>query len=132
MKKEVLTEKSKVTEKVSASAKKATVASVSAEKEALKEQKQESTKKVAVKKNVKTTEVKKAKEKKEGKVELYVQFSNQEVVTDVVLERVKQAYTTAGNEVTENDDIRIYIKPEENKVYYVVNNGYASDIVLYE
>lgn len=132
MKKEVLTEKSKTAEKVSASAKKATVASVSAEKEALKEQKQESTKKVAVKKNVKTAEVKKAKEKKAGKVELYVQFSNQEVVTDAVLERVKQAYMTAGNEMTENDDIRIYIKPEENKAYYVVNNGYTSDIVLYE
>lgn len=132
MKKEVLAEKSKVTEKVSASAKKAAVASVSAEKEALKEQKQESTKKVTVKKNVKSTEVKKVKEKTEGKVELYVQFSNQEVVTDKVLERVKQAYMTAGNKMTENDDIRIYIKPEENKAYYVVNNEYSSDIVLYE
>ena len=110
------------------------------EKEAIKKEQaveeKKAVAKVVVKKEVETPKKVEEKivesKKKEGKVEAFVQFSNQEVITDVVLERVKKAYVAKGNEISESDDIRIYIKPEENMIYYVINDSYASGIVLYE
>lgn len=140
MKKVATLEKSKATKTVSASAKIATAASVNTEKEAIKKEQaveeKKAVAKVVVKKDVETPKKVEEKivesKKKEGKVEVFVQFSNQEVITDVVLERVKKAYVANGNEISESDDIRIYIKPEENMIYYVINDSYASGIVLYE
>lgn len=96
--------------------------------------------KKAVKKTVakKTVEkkavVSKTAEKKEVatvKEEIFVQYSNQEVFAADVVERVKNAFIAEGHAVDSIEKVRVYIKPEENMIYYVVNDDYASGISLF-
>lgn len=101
-------------------------------------------KKTVVKKTtaVKTTEEKAVTEKataekktvtrkkKEVVEEVYVQFSNNEVVAANVVAKVKAAYVAEGHTLDTLEKLRVYIKPEENMIYYVVNDDYASGIDL--
>lgn len=63
--------------------------------------------------------------------EIYVQFGNNEVLTKDIVEKVKKAYVAEGHKADAIQDVRVYVKPEENMVYYVVNNDYASGISLF-
>ncbi len=65
------------------------------------------------------------------KEEIFVQFGNQEVFTADVVERVKNAYIAEGHTADSIEKVRVYIKPEENMIYYVVNDDYASGISLF-
>lgn len=91
--------------------------------------KKETEKKVAEKK----APVKKTAEKKAAvvKEEIFVQFGNQEVFAADVVERVKNAYIAEGHTAESIEKVRVYIKPEENMIYYVVNDDYASGISLF-
>ena len=104
-----------------------------------KEEKKVEEKKTVAKKTTekKATEkkapVKKAVEKKVATVkeEVFVQFGNQEVFASDVVERVKNAYIAEGHTAESIEKVRVYIKPEENMIYYVVNDDYASGISLF-
>ena len=63
--------------------------------------------------------------------EIYVQFGSSEVLTKDIVEKVKKAYVAEGHTADSIQNVRVYIKPEENMVYYVVNNDYASGISLF-
>lgn len=92
------------------------------------EEKTEEKKTVAKKTVEKKVPVKKATVVKE---EIFVQFGNQEVFTADVVERVKNAYIAEGHTADSIEKVRVYIKPEENMIYYVVNDDYASGISLF-
>lgn len=96
--------------------------------------KKETTKKTAAKKSSVTKESANKKEEVMGaaKEEIFIQTSSNEMQLEAIIEKVKKAYVAEGNIETKDDQIRIYIKPEENMVYYVVNNSYASGINLFE
>lgn len=54
------------------------------------------------------------------KVTAYVEFSGKQISTAQIADKVREAYKASGN----NDTIKtidIYIKPEENAAYYVIN-----------
>ena len=70
------------------------------------------------------------RKKKEIVEDIYVQFSNNEVVAANVVEKVKAAYVAEGHTLDSIERLRVYIKPEENMIYYVVNDDYASGIDL--
>lgn len=98
------------------------------------EEKKAVVKKEAAKKETeKKTPVKKVAEKKAAvvKEEIFVQFGNQEVYAADVVERVKNAYIAEGHTAESIETVRVYIKPEENMIYYVVNDDYASGISLF-
>lgn len=110
---------------------------------AITEEKKEATKKETAKKEtVKKDAPKKAVAKKEaapkkeaakaGKKEVFVQFGNREVSTDELMAKVEAAYSAEGHKIAASDNIRIYVKPEENMLYYVVNDSYASGINLFD
>lgn len=110
------------------------------EKEAVKKEtsKKETVKKDAVKKEtVKKGTAKKAvaneKEEVMGAVkqEIFIQTASNEMRLEEIIEKVKKAYVAEGNVETKDDQIRVYIKPEENMIYYVVNDSYASGINLF-
>lgn len=107
---------------------KAVEASKKAKKETTKKATQEATKTTVRKTGVKVND---GKEEKMNKEEIFIQFTNKEISMDVVMDRVKDAYVAEGNLLSSADDICVYIKPEENMIYYVVNNSYASGISLY-
>ena len=69
--------------------------------------------------------------KKEVATEVYVQFLGREVSTKDVLKNVKKIWTDEmGKKEKDIKDIKLYIKPEESKAYYVINGDVTGFIGL--
>ena len=66
----------------------------------------------------------------EKKGEVYVQFAGEEFVVEEVMEKAKAAYVAEGHRVSAIKSVRLYIKPEERKAYYVINDKAAGSIYL--
>ena len=64
---------------------------------------------------------------KDIKTSVVVQFAGKEVTEKELIAAVKKAYTKKGNKVVDIKTIEIYVKPEENAAYYVVNGVGADD-----
>lgn len=76
-------------------------------------------KKTAAKKT--TTTTKKTTAKKEIKVSTFVQYFGKQVEEKEIIDNVKKAWTDSGKKAEDIKTMELYIKPEENVVYYVVN-----------
>ncbi|KAI4449246.1 hypothetical protein C823_003775 [Eubacterium plexicaudatum ASF492] len=61
--------------------------------------------------------------------EMLLQFGENEVSIAAISDKVKQNYKNSGN-TAELKDIKIYIKPEDNKAYYVVNGDIEGSVDL--
>ena len=71
-----------------------------------------------------TSIVKKAKKattKKEIKTTLFVEYFGKQVEEKEMIAAVKKAWTSAGNKVGDIKTIELYVKPEDDAVYYVIN-----------
>ncbi|MDE7424612.1 MAG: hypothetical protein K2N51_13145 [Lachnospiraceae bacterium] len=55
--------------------------------------------------------------------EVIVQFGGKELSNKDIMERAKQAYKDNG-QTDAITSVTAYVKPEENKVYFVINNDY--------
>ena len=68
----------------------------------------------------KTTRVRKT-------VSISLQYGGMEWTTDVLTERAVVAWAEEhGQKKTAAEDIKLYVKPEENMVYYVINGDSGS------
>ena len=101
--------------------------------------KEEPAKKTAVKKAAaprKTAEKKPAAKKAEKKAvpantEVYVQFLGKEVYAKDLVENIKKIWTDEmGKKEEEIQDLKVYIKPEDNGAYYVINGEAKGFLVL--
>ncbi len=88
--------------------------------EAEKEEKKPAAKKATAKKEEAPAEkaVKKAPEKDTAK--LFIEFGGNKFAADEIVEKCKAAYK-ADNSRKQVRSIEVYVKPEDNKAYYVVN-----------
>lgn len=94
--------------------------------------KKDTTKKETVKKETAKKETaKKAPVKKEATVDVFVQFAGNQVSTASVEERVKAAYVAEGHRASAIKNLKIYIKPEENAAYYVINEDNVGRVDLF-
>lgn len=85
----------------------------------------ETTKKPALRRTTK-----KAAEKTVN-TEVFVQFNGKEVYAKDVVETVKKLWTEEmGKKAEELNDLKVYIKPEENRAYYVINGDVTGCIEL--
>ena len=76
----------------------------------------------ATTKTTKKTAAKKSTVKKEVTETVFVQYAGQEYDINEVRAAVKKAWTEeTGKKESDITEIQIYIKPEENAAYYVVN-----------
>ena len=124
-------------------------ATVSAKKADEVKQAPKAAEKTEEKAAVKTAAVKKAAEKKpaakktavkktaETKAEaqepvssVILQYAGREVQADDWTRRAKEAWTAAGKAEKEIKAIKLYVKPEENMVYYVVNEEMTGSFEL--
>lgn len=55
--------------------------------------------------------------------EVVIQFGGREISGNTIAEQAKQAYKDAGN-TDAITSVVTYVKPEENKVYFVINDTY--------
>ena len=69
-------------------------------------------------------------EKAPKKDEVFVQFAGEEFVVEEVMEKAKAAYAAEGHRTSAIKSVRLYIKPEERKAYYVINDKAAGSIDL--
>ena len=74
----------------------------------------------------KTTTTKTAAVKKN---ELFIQFSGFEFSHEELLEKVKADYAAQTGKKTVTST-KLYVKPEDMKVYYVVNDKFMGDVYL--
>lgn len=76
------------------------------------------------------SEEKAKKEKKPVEKTIYLQFDGKEVSIDAVEEAIKENYESVKKGEDPANDIKIYLKPEDRRAYYVINNDYAGDVAL--
>lgn len=53
--------------------------------------------------------------------EVFFQYQGREVSTKDILAKVKDAFVSEGNKKSDIESLEIYIKPEDNAAYYVIN-----------
>ena len=71
------------------------------------------------------------KEVKELVPELYLQFAGKEYSEKDILQKVKDVWTKElKNKVGDMKDVKIYLKPEENSAYYVINGDTTGRVEL--
>lgn len=102
------------------------------EKEIVKETEKPAAKKAAAKKPAaRKAPAKKAAAKKAVNTEVYVQFWGKEIYTKDVEENIKKIWTEElGKKEEELEDIKVYIKPEDDGVHYVINGDITGFIKL--
>ncbi|MCC8044237.1 MAG: DUF6465 family protein [Clostridiales bacterium] len=91
-------------------------------------------KEAAKKADTMTTEAKKAvakATKKPLKEEIYLQYAGKEISKDELIKRIKDIWTKELNKkIGDIVTITVYLKPEDNKAYYVINGEYSDSIDL--
>lgn len=128
-KEEVKTEEKTVEAKKTETTAKAAEDTAKAEKVA---KKAAATKKAATKTTTakKTATKKKAEEKETMTNHVFIQTNYSEIVADDVIKKALEAYKAEGNKAKVNN-INVYIKPEENAAYYVVNDTVAGRVDIF-
>lgn len=62
--------------------------------------------------------------------EIVIQFGAHEVSAAEITEKVKKDYLAAAGGGAEIKGLKIYVKPEDNKAYYVVNGETEGNVEL--
>lgn len=75
------------------------------------------------------TEVKEKVEKKTA-TDVYVQYGSVELKAKDIVQKVKNIYSENGKSVDDIDTLKVYIKPEENVAYYVINDEEKGSVGL--
>ena len=78
--------------------------------------------KTTAKKTASKARVKAASLMEEVNTKVYIQYAGNEALAKDVLERAKEAYIAEGFKASGIKTVQIYLKPEENAAYYVINN----------
>ena len=80
--------------------------------------------KAAKKPAAKRSTVKKEKaEKPELKPEVFIEYQHQQASQLSIVDKVKAAFVASGHRASSIKSLQIYIKPEEYKAYYVINDN---------
>ena len=69
--------------------------------------------------------------KKTATEKVYLQFGGFELDMAQLADRAKKAYAQEKGGEGEVQDVRVYVKPEEGKAYYVVNDTFAGELELF-
>ncbi|MCI5911688.1 MAG: DUF6465 family protein, partial [Oscillospiraceae bacterium] len=120
--------KAEVTEKIDEVKKAVTKKPSTAKKTAAKTKKPAAEKIVEEVKEVieeKTAAVKKTAVKKTADV--FIEYGGKQIKTADLIERAKADFAAAGNKKTDAKDVKVYVKPEESKAYYVINGNFTGN-----
>lgn len=84
------------------------------------------------KKAVKTTAAKKTTAKKTAvKETVYLQYLGKEIDKDDLMKRVKEVWTKElKNKVGDMKSVTLYLKPEENRAYFVINGDVTGSVEM--
>lgn len=91
-------------------------------KTAAKKTTKETAKKTTAKKSAKTGAKRGPKPASERTIEMTVQFGEKEVTYTDMVNRIKEMWKEQGKREVSMKSLELYVKPEESKVYYVINS----------
>ncbi|MED9932346.1 MAG: DUF6465 family protein [Catenibacillus sp.] len=60
------------------------------------------------------------------KASFYVEYAGKQVEEKDIIARVKELWVADGNKVKDLKTLNLYVKPEENAAYYVINDDAVS------
>lgn len=63
------------------------------------------------------------KESVDEKTEVFVQYAGQEFSEKSIMEKVEAAWEAEGKKASAIKKVKLYVKPEDGKAYYVINEG---------
>lgn len=69
-------------------------------------------------------------QKKNMKINTTIQHYDLEVTDTELVQKVKEAWTKAGNLVKDIKSLNLYIKTDERKVYWVINEEVTGDFEI--
>lgn len=75
-----------------------------------------------------TTAKKTATKKKEITTTVRIQYLGKDVAVKDKVKEIKAIWQKAGNRVRDIKDIELYVKPEDNKIYFVVNGDFDGSV----
>lgn len=78
----------------------------------------------------KTTTRKTTAKKKEITTTVYVEYFGKQVAVKDSIPEIKQLWRKAGYKVRDIKDIKLYAKPEDSKIYFVVNDEFSGSVEL--
>ena len=64
------------------------------------------------------------------KTDFYVEFFGKQINKDEVVKAVKKSWTDAGNKASDIKSLELYLKHEDNAVYFVINSTEEGSIAL--
>ncbi|MCR4901964.1 MAG: DUF6465 family protein [Butyrivibrio sp.] len=65
------------------------------------------------------------------KTNIVLQYGSEQATREELIQKAKDTYLSAtGKKASDIKSLDLYVKPEENKVYYVVNNNETGDYNL--
>ena len=70
------------------------------------------------------------KEKKAIAKTIYLQYAGKEISIDEVETAIRENYDSVKQGQDQPEDIKIYLKPEDRKAYYVINCDFAGEVDL--
>lgn len=83
-------------------------------------------------KNRTTKEKEKAAAKKEASTpEIYVQFGASESSVQAAVDKIRSEYVAQGHRASSIKTLKVYLKPEDNAAYYVINDKVAGRVDLF-
>lgn len=75
-----------------------------------------------------TTAKKAATKKKEITTTVRIQYLGKDVAVKDKIKEIRAIWQKAGNRVRDIKDIELYVKPEDNKIYFVVNGDFDGSV----
>ena len=114
----------------SATQTKAASKKVTRKTKAEKESTSVSKKTAATPKKSKSTKTSTKEEKIATIEQVYFQYAGNELSSQAILDKVKQLWEASGKELSAIQTLNLYIKPEENAAYYVINDAETGKVDL--
>ncbi len=79
----------------------------------------------------KAATTKKTASKKAPKIDAEIQFDGKSVTQEVLLQRIYDAWAVTGHDKDAIKSINIYLKPAEDRAYYVINESENGSIFMF-
>lgn len=54
-----------------------------------------------------------------------VEYQGKSIDDATIISKTKEAWVQGGNKIKDITSMKLYVKPEENKVYYVINLDFS-------
>ncbi|MCH5248353.1 MAG: hypothetical protein J1E98_00400 [Lachnospiraceae bacterium] len=82
-------------------------------------------------KGQRATREKKKSKKEELRPEVIIQYAGNAAQVEEIVEQVKKLYVEDGHYLASLKSLQVYVKPEENAAYYVINKKQNGKIDLF-